>query len=82
MEFISLSNNVKVPVLGIGTFMISPEDTEKSVYYAIKCGYRCIDTANAYMNEKAVGGDRGRFSVSLVLYCILFDFLGNPRETA
>ncbi len=55
MEFITLSNNVKVPVLGIGTFMISPEDTEKSVYYAITYGYRCIDTANAYMNEKAVG---------------------------
>jgi len=55
MEFITLSNNVKVPLLGIGTFMISSEDTEKSVYYAIKCGYRCIDTANAYMNEKAAG---------------------------
>ena len=50
-----LYNGVEVPVLGIGTFMISPEDAEKSVYAALKGGYRMIDTANAYMNEEAVG---------------------------
>ena len=55
MESIKLYNGVEVPVLGIGTFMISPEDTEKSVYAALKLGYRMIDTANAYMNEEAVG---------------------------
>ena len=55
MESIRLYNGVEVPVLGIGTFMISPEDTEKSVYAALKLGYRMIDTANAYMNEEAVG---------------------------
>ena len=55
MEYVKLYNDVKVPVLGIGTFMISPEDTEKSVYAALKGGYRMIDTANAYMNEEAVG---------------------------
>lgn len=55
MEYVTLYNDVKVPVLGIGTFMISPEDTEKSVYTALKGGYRMIDTANAYMNEEAVG---------------------------
>ncbi len=55
MEFITLCNNVTVPVLGIGTFMISPEDTRHSVYTALKEGYRLIDTANAYMNEEAVG---------------------------
>ena len=55
MEYVTLYNDVKVPVLGIGTFMISPEDTEKSVYAALKCGYRMIDTANAYMNEEAAG---------------------------
>ncbi len=55
MEYITLYNNVKVPALGIGTFMISPEDTENSVYAALKLGYRMIDTANAYMNEEAVG---------------------------
>lgn len=55
MEYITLSNGVKAPVLGIGTFMITPEDTVNSVYSAIKMGYRLIDTANAYMNEEAVG---------------------------
>lgn len=55
MEYAELQNGVKVPLLGLGTFMISPEDTEKSVYTAIKAGYRLIDTANAYMNEEAVG---------------------------
>ena len=55
MEYVTLYDDVKVPVLGIGTFMISPDDTEKSVYAALKGGYRMIDTANAYMNEEAVG---------------------------
>ncbi len=40
MEYIMLSNNIRIPVLGLGTFMISPEDTEKSVYAALKLGYR------------------------------------------
>lgn len=55
MDYVTLSNGVKVPSLGIGTFMISPEDTENSVYEALKMGYRMVDTANAYMNEEAVG---------------------------
>lgn len=55
MKKVRLYNGVEVPVLGIGTFMISPEDTERSVYTALKNGYRMIDTANAYMNEEAVG---------------------------
>lgn len=55
MEYVTLYNGVKVPVLGIGTFMISPKDTETSVYEALKMGYRMVDTANAYMNEEAVG---------------------------
>ena len=55
MDFVTLYNGIKAPVLGIGTFMISPEDTEKAVYAAIRVGYRLIDTANAYMNEEAVG---------------------------
>lgn len=55
MEYIYLNNGVKMPVAGIGTFTLSPEDAENSVYEALKCGYRLIDTANAYMNERAVG---------------------------
>lgn len=60
MDMITLYNGVQVPVLGIGTFMISPEDTETSVYAALKEGYRLIDTANAYVNEEAVGKALGR----------------------
>ena len=55
MEYATLSNGIKAPLLGIGTFMISPEDTVNSVYSAIKMGYRLIDTAHAYMNEESVG---------------------------
>lgn len=42
-------------MLGIGTFLLSPNEAEVSVLHALRCGYRLIDTANAYMNEKAVG---------------------------
>ena len=55
MEYATLSNGIKAPLLGVGTAMISPEDTVNSVYSAIKMGYRLIDTANAYMNEESVG---------------------------
>lgn len=55
MDYVTLNNGIKAPLLGLGTFMISPEDTEKAVYEALKMGYRLIDTANAYMNEEAVG---------------------------
>ena len=44
-----------MPMAGIGTFLLSPDDAEASVLSALKDGYRLIDTANAYVNEKAVG---------------------------
>ena len=55
METIRLNNNLECPVVGIGTFMLSPADAENSVREALKMGYRLIDTANAYVNERAVG---------------------------
>ena len=55
MEYATLSNGVKMPMAGIGTFLLEPDDAEKSVISALKDGYRLIDTANAYMNEKACG---------------------------
>ena len=55
MENIVLNNNLACPVIGIGTFMLSPADAENSVREALKMGYRLIDTANAYVNERAVG---------------------------
>lgn len=50
-----LNNKVEVPQIGLGTFMIEPKDAEVSVREALKMGYRLIDTANAYVNERAVG---------------------------
>lgn len=50
-----LNNGVEIPQIGLGTFMISPNDAEVSVCEALKMGYRLIDTANAYVNERAVG---------------------------
>lgn len=55
MEKTKLNNDVEMPVLGLGTFLMLPVQAEKAVYDALECGYEMIDTANAYMNEKAVG---------------------------
>ena len=55
MDYIKLNDGNKMPSLGLGTFMLSPKDAEEAVYNALKDGYRLIDTANAYMNERAVG---------------------------
>ena len=55
METITLNNGVRCPVIGIGTFMLSPADAENSVREALKMGYSLVDTANAYVNERAVG---------------------------
>ena len=55
MEYAELNNGVKIPMAGIGTFLLAPDDAESSVLHALGCGYRLIDTANAYLNEKAVG---------------------------
>lgn len=55
MENIKLNNGIQMPMAGIGTFLLSPEDAENAVLSALKDGYSLVDTANAYMNEKAVG---------------------------
>lgn len=56
MEFVKLNNGVEMPILGFGVFQIpDPEECERSVYDAIKAGYRLIDTAAVYLNEEAVG---------------------------
>ena len=55
MEYATLNNGVKMPMAGIGTFLLTPDEAEASVLSALECGYRLIDTANAYVNEKAVG---------------------------
>lgn len=49
-----LNNGMEMPILGIGTFALTPEQAENSVYWALKDGYKLIDTANAYNNEEGV----------------------------
>lgn len=55
MENIILNNKLECPVIGIGTFMLSPAEAENSVREALKMGYSLVDTANAYVNERACG---------------------------
>lgn len=55
MENMKLNNNLECPMLGLGTFMLSPEDAYTSTLEALKMGYSLVDTANAYVNERAVG---------------------------
>ena len=56
MEFVTLNNGVKMPQEGFGVFQVpDPAQCEQAVLDAIASGYRLIDTAAAYMNEKAVG---------------------------
>ncbi len=50
-----LNNGIMMPTVGIGTFLLEPKDAENSVRESLKLGYRLIDTANAYRNERAVG---------------------------
>lgn len=55
MEYVKLNNGVKMPILGFGVYQIPKEETKQAVLDAIKVGYRLIDTAQSYFNEKEVG---------------------------
>lgn len=55
MEYIKLSNGVKMPQLGYGVYQVTPEECERCVSDALSVGYRMIDTAQAYHNEEGVG---------------------------
>ena len=55
MEYFTLNNGIKMPMAGIGTFMMAPADAEAAVESALRSGVRLIDTANAYMNESGTG---------------------------
>lgn len=83
MKNIKLNNGLLMPCVGIGTFLLSPEEAENSVCQALKNGYRLIDTANAYMNERVVGKaikksgiNRDEIFVSTKLWCSEYD---NPN---
>ncbi|HEX3867217.1 MAG TPA: aldo/keto reductase, partial [Gemmatimonadaceae bacterium] len=52
---ITLNNGVELPALGVGVFQSPADETSHAVEAAIRTGYRLIDTAAAYMNEREVG---------------------------
>jgi diketogulonate reductase-like aldo/keto reductase len=54
-EHYTLNNGVDMPTLGFGVFQSAPEDTATAVETALSVGYRHIDTAAAYQNEREVG---------------------------
>ena len=55
MNYVTLNNGVKMPMVGFGVFEIPKEETARCVYDALEVGYRLIDTAQAYYNEEEVG---------------------------
>ncbi|MDF2052905.1 aldo/keto reductase [Priestia megaterium] len=56
MQKVILNNGVEMPILGFGVFqMTDPKECEQAVYDALMAGYRLIDTAASYQNEKEVG---------------------------
>ena len=55
MEYVKLNNGIEMPMVGFGVFEIPAEQTAQCVFDAIECGYRLIDTAQAYYNETEVG---------------------------
>lgn len=55
MEYTMLNNQLKCPLIGIGTFMLTPAEAQNSVREALKMEYSLVDTANAYVNERACG---------------------------
>lgn len=64
MEYFELNNGVKVPKLGFGTYQMPNSITEKNVTKALDLGYRNIDTAQNYGNEKEVGAAINKSSIS------------------
>ena len=55
MEYVELTNGVKMPLIGYGVFQVPPAEAERCVTDALSVGYRLIDTAQAYFNEEGVG---------------------------
>mgnify|MGYP005783128063 CR=1 FL=1 len=77
MEYATLNNGVKMPMAGIGTFLLSPDEAEASVLSALGCGYRLIDTANAYVNEKAVDKTLQRLDTDYIDLLLIHQPAGN-----
>lgn len=80
MEYLKLNNGVEMSVEGLGTFLMTPAEAEAASLAALEAGYEHIDTANAYMNEKAVGRaiaksgvDREKLFVSTKLWPSVYE---------
>lgn len=55
MEYVTLNNGVKMPILGYGVYQVTQDECERCVLDALKVGYRSLDTAQSYFNEEQVG---------------------------
>jgi 2,5-diketo-D-gluconate reductase A len=55
MEYVTLANGVKMPILGYGVYQVTQDECERCVLDALSVGYRHIDTAQSYFNEEQVG---------------------------
>ena len=55
MEYATLSNGIKMPMIGYGVYQVEPQEAERCVAEALEVGYRMVDTAQAYRNEEGVG---------------------------
>ena len=64
MEYLKLNNDVSMPAMGLGTFLMSPDEAEAATLAALEAGYEHIDTANGYMNERGVGRGIARSGIA------------------
>ena len=55
MQYVTLSNGVKMPILGYGVYQVTKDECERCVLDALKAGYRSLDTAQSYFNEGRSG---------------------------
>ena len=63
MEYVTLSNGVKMPILGYGVYQVTKDECERCVLDALEAGYRSIDTAQSYFNEEEVGSAMKKSSI-------------------
>ena len=64
MEFVTLSNGVKMPILGYGVYQVTKEECERCILDALEVGYRSLDTAQSYFNEEEVGSAMKKSGIS------------------
>lgn len=85
MNTITLNNDIQMPMLGFGTFLLGGLECEESVLTALRSGYRMIDTAEAYGNEEAVGNAIVKSGIAreelFIITKVNFRSYENTRET-